>query len=163
MAQVNNAIPLRPSILDRLIDDEPGAEQGPLHRHFQDVRQLKRVVARDLEAMLNTRQEALEELPAEFAEVSRSLLTYGLPDYTSLNLLSVQDREYMRRALEQAVKLFEPRLKHVRVTLEPPRQYERQLRFRIEAVLPVWPAPEPVVFDAVLQLNTQDFHVRGQN
>jgi predicted component of type VI protein secretion system len=37
------------------------------------------------------------------------------------------------------------------------------LRFRVEAVLPLRPAPEPVVFDAVLQLNTQEYEVRGQD
>jgi type VI secretion system protein ImpF len=36
------------------------------------------------------------------------------------------------------------------------------LRFRIDALLRVDPAPEPVTFDAVLQLNTQQYLVKGQ-
>jgi type VI secretion system protein ImpF len=163
MAGVDNDVYLVPSILDRLLDDEPEVKEEPLYRRFYNLRQLKRVVARDLEAMLNTRQEALAEVPEGFAEVSRSLLTYGLPDCTALNLLSTQDCNRIRRVLEQTIAVFEPRLERVRVTLEPPRQYERLLRFRVEAILPVRPAPEPVTFDAVLQLNTQEYMVRGQD
>jgi type VI secretion system protein ImpF len=163
MARVDNVMHLAPSILDRLLDDAPEVVQEPPYSRFQSLRQLKQAVARDLEALLNTRQEALEEVPAEFVEVSHSLLTYGLPDCTSLDLLSTPDRNRIRRALEQAVMTFEPRLERIRVILEPPRQYERMLRFRIEALLPLRPAPEPVVFDAVLQLNTQEYVVRGQD
>ena len=163
MDRVSNAIPLVPSILERLLDDAPEVVQEPAYSRFQNLRQLKRAVARDLEALLNTRQEALAEVPAEFVEVSHSLLFYGLPDCTSLNLLSTQDRNRIRRALEQTIATFEPRLERVRVTLDPPRQYERILRFRVEAVLPVRPAPEAVLFDAVLQLNTQEYMVRGQD
>ena len=93
----------------------------------------------------------------------RSLVTYGLPDFSSLSALSMDDRNRIRRALEQAIATFEPRLERVRVTLEPPREQDRTLRFRIEALLRVEPAPEPVTFDAVLRLNTQEYVVQGQD
>ena len=79
-----------PSILDRLLDDEPEVSREPLPNRFQNLSQLKKAVARDLEALLNTRQEILEELPPEFTEVSRSLITYGLPDFSSLSLLNIE-------------------------------------------------------------------------
>jgi type VI secretion system protein ImpF len=150
-----------PSILDRLLDDEPDVRREPLHQRFQDVRQLKRTVTRDLEALLNTRQEQLTALPAACREVQRSLLTYGLPDFTAWSLLSPIHRQRIRHALEQAIAACEPRLTRVQVTLEPPREYERVVRFRIEALLRVEPAPEPVTFDAVLQLHTLEYVVRG--
>jgi type VI secretion system protein ImpF len=103
----------------------------------------------------------LEELPAEFTEVRRSLLIYGLPDFTACTLLSSSDRNRIRRALEQAIATFEPRLERVRVILESPRQHERTLRFRIEALLRLEPAPEHVTFDATLQLSTQEYTVQG--
>ena len=163
MARIDHETHLVPSILDRLLDDEPEVVQEPPYNRFQSLRQLKQAVARDLEAMLNTRQEALAEVPAEFGEVSRSLLIYGLPDCTALTMLSLPDRNRIRRALEQAIATFEPRLERVRVALEPPRQHERLLRFRVDAVLPVRPEPEPVVFDTMLRLNTQEYVVRGQD
>jgi type VI secretion system protein ImpF len=148
-----------PSILDRLMDDEPEVSRESLPNRFQNLSQLKKAVARDLEALLNTRQEILEEVPPEFIEVSRSLVTYGLPDFSSFSVLSMNDR----RALEQAIATFEPRFERVRVNLELPREQDRTLRFRIEALLRVEPAPEPVTFDAVLRLNTQEYVVQGQN
>ena len=152
-----------PSILDRLLDDEPEVSRELLPNRFQNLSQLKKAVARDLEALLNTRQEILEEISPEFIEVSRSLVTYELPDFSSSSVLSTNDRNRIRRALEQAVATFEPRFERVRVHLEAPRDQDRTLRFRIEALLRVEPAPEPVTFDAVLRLNTQQYVVQGQD
>src|SRR6266508_1960803 len=129
MPKSDHELHIVPSILDRLLDDEPE-------------------VSRDLEALLNTRQELLEEVPSEFTEVSRSLVTYGLPDFSSFSLLNINDRNRIRRALEQAIATFEPRFERVRVNLDPPREQDRTLRFRIEALLRLEPAPEPVTFDA---------------
>lgn len=161
--RVDNEISLLPSVLDRLLDDEPGARREPLPRRAQNLRQLKKAVTRDLEALLNTRQEMLRELPAEFTALSRSILTYGLPDFTAFGLLNTHDRNRIRRVLEQAVATYEPRLARVRVTLEPPREYDRSMRFRIEALLRVEPAPEPVTFDAMLQLSTHEYTVQGRD
>jgi len=149
--------------LDRLLDDEPGTSREPIPNRFQNLRELKKAVTRDLEDLLNTRQEMLEELPSEFAEVSRSLVSYGLPDFTSFSLLSKHDRNRIRRAVEQAIANFEPRLARVNVTLEPPRDNDRALRFHIEALLRLEPAPELVTFDAVLQLTTQRYVVQGHD
>jgi type VI secretion system protein ImpF len=150
-----------PSILDRLLDDEPEVAREPLHQRFHGVQQLKRAVTRDLEALFNTRQEQLTTLPAACSEVQHSLLIYGLPDFTAWSLLSSADRQRLRRVLEQAIATCEPRLTRVQVTLEPPREYERVVRFRVEALLRVEPVPESVTFDAVLQLHTLEYVVRG--
>jgi len=163
MPRVDNELSILPSVLDRLLDDEPGAEREPIPNRFQNLRELKKAVTRDLEDLLNTRQEMLEELPSEFAEVSRSLISYGLPDFTSFSLLSKHDRNRIRRAVEQAIANFEPRLARVNVTLEPPRDHDRALRFHIEAMLRLEPAPELVTFDAVLQLTTQKYVVQGHD
>jgi type VI secretion system protein ImpF len=152
-----------PSLLDRLLDDEPNVTQEPASQRVQNIPQLKRSVARDLEELLNTRREALHDLSVDFTEVNRSLVMYGLPDFTSLNLLGVTDRNRIRRTLEQAIAEFEPRLRHVRVVLEEPRQNDRAMRFRVEALLHVEPASEPVRFDAVLRLNTQEYVVQGNS
>jgi len=160
MPRADNGFDILPSVLDRLLDDEPGVSHEPLSARFFSLRDLMEAVVRDLEALLNTRQEALEELPPEFAEVSHSLRTYGLPDFTALSLSNPQDRQRIRRALEQAIAVFEPRLDRVRVTVETPQQYEQVLRFRVEALLRMEPAPIPVAFDAAL-LKTQEIKVQG--
>jgi type VI secretion system protein ImpF len=152
-----------PSLLDRLLDDQPDQAREVLPYRVDDLRGLKRSVARDLEAMLNTRQEALEELPADLPEVRRSLLMYGLPDFTAYSLLGTRDRTRIRRAFEDIVATFEPRLERVRVTLEDSQPNERILRFRVDGWLRVEPAPEPVTFDTLLQLNTRDYVVQGRD
>lgn len=163
MLRVDRDASLLPSILDRLLDDAPDVSHEPQPDRFQNLRQLRRAVTRDLEALLNTRQEVWAELPAEFTELRRSLMAYGLPDFTAFSLLNPHDRNRIRRAVEQAIAIFEPRLDRVRVTVESPRQHEPTLRFHIEALLQVEPAPEPVSFDAMLQLHTQEYVVRGQD
>ncbi len=150
-----------PSLLDRLLDDQPDLSREPLGTRSQTVRQLESSVARDLEAMLNTRREALEELPEDFQEVNRSLVNYGLPDFTAYSLLSEKDRARIRRILEETITTFEPRLQRVRVTLEAQREHEKALRFRVDALLRVEPSPEPVTFDALLQLLNQEYQVKG--
>jgi type VI secretion system protein ImpF len=161
MARAGNDVSLVPSILDRLLDEQPGVSREPLEKRQQSVRELEMAVARDLEALLNTRQEAFEDLPAEYQEVNRSLLTYGLPDFTSCSLAIEEDRMRVLRSVERTIAKFEPRLQRVRVQLETPRNHDRGLRFRIDALLRVDPSPEPVTFDAVLQLTTQQYVVRG--
>lgn len=121
---------------------------------------MKTSVARDLEDLLNTRQEMLAEFPEEFAEVNKSLLVYGLPDFIDFNLLNPNDLNRLRRRLEDAIGNFEPRLQRVRVTMESPMQNDRTVRFRIEAMLRVDPTPEPVVFDTLLQLGRQEYSVK---
>jgi type VI secretion system protein ImpF len=151
-----------PSLLDRLIDDNPEVALETLGQHFQDVSAFRATVARDLESLLNTRRELLYDLGAEFAEVNRSLLVYGLPDFTSFNLLDVDDPTRLRRAIESAIANFEPRLQRVRVAMEQPKQNDTAVHFRIEALLRVEPAPEPVTFDTILQLGTLEYLVKGQ-
>ncbi|RMF83906.1 MAG: type VI secretion system baseplate subunit TssE [Nitrospinota bacterium] len=160
MARINSEMHLVPSVLDRLLDDEPEQTYEPIPRRFQNLQQLIQSVTRDLEWLLNTRQETLSELPSDFKEVRRSLLVYGLPDFTAASLLSPTDRHRIRRALEQTIATFEPRLQGVHVTLEEPHEHERNLHFRIEALLRTEPAPEPVTFDAILHLHNQEYVVQ---
>ena len=162
MASGDHKIGIVPSILDRLLDAEPGNSREPLTNHFQNLRELEAAVARDLELLLNTKRETLEELPTEFTEVNRSLVTYGLPDFTGFSLDSIDDRNRILRTVEQVIANFEPRLQNVHVAIEPPRQHDRGLRFRIEALLRVDPAPQPVTFDAVLRLITKDYQISGR-
>ncbi|MPS27871.1 type VI secretion system baseplate subunit TssE [Pigmentiphaga sp.] len=125
-----------------------------------DIYALRDAVSRDLEALLNTRSEGARLIPQAYAECRKSSLTYGIPDFSSYSLLSPHDRDRIRRALEAAITQHESRLSRVRVGLEAPRQYERVLRFKVDALLSLGPDREKVQFDAVLQLNTQAYAVK---
>jgi type VI secretion system protein ImpF len=148
-------------VLDRLLDDDPTASRETPKTRTQVLRELKQSVRRDLENLLNTRRRAVA-WPEEFEELRQSLLGYGLPDITGSDLGSVPSREQFRRVMEQVIRQFEPRLKHVSVEmLENLEPIDRTLRFRIDALLHVEPAPEPVVFDSAMQQVTGDVEVKG--
>jgi type VI secretion system protein ImpF len=68
----------------------------------------------------------------------------------------------VRRTIERAISLFEPRLEDVMVILIPGNSGEQIMRFRIDARLKVEPAPEPVTFDTLLQLDNGQYVVNEQ-
>lgn len=161
MPKLDSESSLLASVLDRLLDEQPTQTREPPLQHRQDVWQLKKTIARDLEALLNTRTELLDELPDGEVEVAHSLLTYGLPDLTAMSIADPRERNRVRRAIERAIEIFEPRLKNVRVALDPARGRETLLHFRIQAVIPVQPTPEAVMFDTDLQIDSKRYVVRG--
>ncbi|MBV9123840.1 MAG: type VI secretion system baseplate subunit TssE [Planctomycetes bacterium] len=162
MAKIQEAQPLIPSVLDRLLDFEPEvSREAPRNRH-QVLRELKQAVRRDLENLLNSRTRVLP-WPTYLKELPKSLVNYGLPDFTGASMGSAKDREDLCRLLQTVIRQHEPRFKTVRVTLlsnaEP---LDRTLRFRIDALLYADPAPEPIVFDSVLKPGTGAFEVKGE-
>ncbi|WP_091191498.1 type VI secretion system baseplate subunit TssE [Formivibrio citricus] len=149
-----------PSILDRLLDDAPDQTQAAGLLLFE-LPQFKQGLARDLEMLLNTRVMALSELFESYPLARQSILQFGIPDLSGISLLNPDDRNLLREQLRQAIERYEPRLSHVRVTLDTPRELERHLRFRVDAVLKVHPHRPPVTFDATLQLSSKVYRVQG--
>jgi type VI secretion system protein ImpF len=150
MARIDPQQGLLPSVLDRLIDPDT---KGTSWRSGYSLQDMVDAVRRDLEDLLNTRQTH-QGLPNAFVETERSILGYGLPDLTSLNAITPQQREEIGRILEAVVVHFEPRLRDVRATLvDPGDSKQPTVRFRIDARLALEPAPE-VAFETVLELTT---------
>ena len=148
------------SVLDRLIDVTPSSRTDAPVSRTNSVRQLKTALRRDLEWLLNTRRTP-EAVPEGQLELQRSLYNYGLPDTTSLGIHSVQDQNRLLWMLETAVTTFEPRIMGVRVTLEPVPGNARILRFQIQGLLKMDPAPERVSFDTVLELTKGEYEIKG--
>lgn len=158
--------PLLPSLLDRLFDDNPGVTRDAVPARAQDqawqvLREVKKALRRDLEALLNSRVRNVVWGP-HLKQLDNSLLNYGLPDFAVVNLVSQRDREAFCRQLEEIITTHEPRLLAVRV--EPTTDsipIDRTFRFRIHAKLRKDPAPEPVTFDSVLRPATANFQIDG--
>lgn len=161
MARIDRDQQLVPSVLDRLLDDEPGnTREAPKHRN-QVLRELKESVKRDLENLLNTRWRCVS-WPPNLDELDVSLVNYGIPDFTGIRFASPNDQEEFRKVIETVVRRFEPRFKRVKVELVSNADaLDRTCRFRIDALLHAEPAPEPVVFDTTMEPVTGDFEVRG--
>jgi type VI secretion system protein ImpF len=153
--------PLVPSLLDRLLDDDPAATRDAPRARSQVLSELKQSVRRDLENLLNSRWRC-EALPDDQDELPLSLVNYGIPDITGASLGSAANREQFRQVIERVIRHFEPRFQQVTVEmLENAEPLDRALRFRIEALLYAEPAPEPVVFDSALQPATGNVEVKG--
>ena len=160
MAPVKRDQPLVPSLLDRLLDDEPENLREPAKQRFQVLRELKQSVQRDLENLLNTRWRC-SQWPPDLDQLDTSLVNYGIPDFSGVRFGSPDSQEELRRVLERVVQTFEPRFKDVRiVVLQNSDPSDRTMRFRIEAVLRVEPEPEPVVFDTILETAKGEFDVK---
>jgi type VI secretion system protein ImpF len=148
------------SILDRLLDDEPGRSHESVREKLAGINDLKSAVIRDLENLLNTRRLIL--LPSTILrEVNNSLWVYGLQDYTAQNPKSTSVRQHLRLEIEKTIRCFEPRLKNVAVKLEVSEQKERNLRFRITALLVVEPIEEPVLFDTFFDISRGEYKITG--
>lgn len=146
-------------MLDRLLDFEPDLSTESPKSRSRSLRELKQSVRRDLEWLLNTRRYP-GEVPERLEEVQSSVVMYGLPDFTAIGAKSTQEQKKLVKELEAALKIFEPRFMDLRITLEPPSNTERVLRFRIDARLKVEPTPEPISFDTVLALGSGEYVVQ---
>ncbi|HMQ04781.1 MAG TPA: type VI secretion system baseplate subunit TssE [Pyrinomonadaceae bacterium] len=158
MARTDHEIKLTPSILDRLLDYEPDMSREAPRSQAQSLADLKRSVKRDLEWLLNTRHNGID-IDETLEELNESLAIYGLPDLTSLSVKNPNEQNRIAKAIETALRVFEPRFINVKVQLEPINNTDRQLRFRIEAHLDIEPVPEPVSFDTVLQVGSGEFEI----
>jgi type VI secretion system protein ImpF len=162
MPEIRPDQPLIPSVLDRLIDQDPDVRREAPRSRNQVLRELKQAVRRDLENLLNTRMRCVPWAP-EMKQLKKSLVNYGLPDLTGSSPVSPKDREEFRRTIEAVVKQYETRLRKLRVRLiDSPNSIDRTIRFHIDAVLQAEPAPEPISFDSTLRLATGSFEVKGE-
>jgi len=160
MPRSDNEVRVTLSVLDRLIDYEPEVSREAVASRSKNLRQLKQSVRRDLEWLLNTRQ-LVGGIPSELKETKKSVLAFGLPDFTNLTIDSADDQKLVKHEIEEAVKNFEQRLEGVTVSVEPIDSLQRILRFRIDARLKIDPAPEPVTFDTVLLLGSGQYQVQS--
>jgi len=149
------------SVLDRLIDNDLSLKTDPPGSRAQSLRQLKASLKRDLEWLLNTRRTP-ELVPEGSEQLEGSLYNYGLPDIAALGVHSVSDQNRLLRALESTVSTFEPRISGATVTLESAPSQARILRFQIQGLLRIEPAPEKITFDTVLELTSGEYQVKGE-
>jgi type VI secretion system protein ImpF len=152
--------PVALSVLDRLIDEEPKSRLEGSVTYNASVAKLKATLRRDLENLLNTRSVTgiMTELGVE---TLASVYKYGLPDITDLTANFLHERERLLALIEAAVRTFEPRLDNVNVSILPAAGTTRVLRFVIEGMLRIRPAPHRIVFDAALELMSGEYEVMG--
>ena len=159
MSRTDNEIRITSSVLDRLLDFEPKISQEAPKSRSKSIRELKQAVRRDMEWLLNTRRYS-GEFDERLEEILKSVVFYGLPDFTGISVSNDDEQKNLTKSLETAIKNFEPRFIDVKVTLEPTSSTDKVLKFRIEANLDIDPTPEPITFDTILQFGGSGFTVQ---
>ena len=148
---------LVPSILDRLLGETNQKDRQP--GTYGD-RLMRECVRRDLESLLNSKFRN-RSIPAQYTEANRSVLNYGLPDLSTINMNNPATRQQLCRTLEHIIRQFEPRFKQVRVTTDSePYKTNSAFRFQIDAVLYANPAPERIFFDSSLEPLSRNINVK---
>jgi type VI secretion system lysozyme-like protein len=162
MADSRNTGGARALLFERLVDTEPGKEGSPSDRVLTKQELLKSV-NRELGQLLNTRCPVPLHL---IGEEERTVLNYGIPDFTSLSPQNFTDRQLIAEIIKQTIAAFETRLRNLQVTVEYFEEDERTLHILIEAdlvrdtVIEIRSYPEfgsstePVSFPIVLHSKT---------
>ncbi|MEP7351883.1 MAG: type VI secretion system baseplate subunit TssE [Acidobacteriota bacterium] len=140
------------SLFDRLTDENPRVtKEGPLNE-WDKLAAFKQSVAGDLTNLLNTRISQTD-IPEEFEQLRQSVAAYGVHDY----FRSPADRDEIRKSVERAVRIFEPRLTRVQVKITASGPLD--LHFQIVGQLKADMGSEPVLFDAEMPTPTRHFKV----
>jgi type VI secretion system protein ImpF len=154
MPPANHQPGLIPSLIDRLIDPE---SSGTAIMSGYSPEKMFQAVLRDLEDLLNTRR-TVTKVDDHYDEVSSSIVTYGLPDISSIEAGSSFNRQEIAGAIRNVIERFEPRLQDVSVVLlNPEEDLARQaVKFRVDARLAVDPFPD-IAFDTILEMGSGNY------
>lgn len=123
--------------------------------------ELRREVAHDLDALMNTvALESTEDL-AGAAQVQKSILNYGFPDiaHRSIDEVSVDD---LAGEIRSVLMRYEPRLQRdsIRATRDTSARVEElKLRFIVQADLRCDPMNIPIEFVADVDLDGGDIQI----
>ena len=105
-------------------------------------------IRQELFRLLNTRcVETIDALGGQ----ERTIVNYGMPDFLSLNPTRSGDRERLARLIADAVRAYEPRLRHPHVSVAPDAEEPRALRVVLEGTLALDNLLEPVSFPLLVQ------------
>jgi len=147
---------LQPSLLDRLIDDEPGKSRESQDKRIISMGRLRQSVLRDLAWLLNTTHLAATEELEAYPAVAGSVLNYGVQELSG-QLVSSLDSEQMVQALRQAILDYEPRILprslRIRLLKEPVHESHNRLVFEIEGQLWAVPAPSHLLLRTEIDLD----------
>lgn len=150
MFMIASKQPLKASILDRLIDDEPEVQDSPQRTDGISLSLLKSYVRRDIEALLNARIQ-WHTWPSQYSELATSCLSYGLPDFSSMVVSSHEGRAALCEKVRDAILRFEPRFIEVEVLVDEELPLNRVLNLRINALLYADPEPEYISFNSEVE------------
>jgi len=124
---IEDQVEISGSLLDKLAPREDAAGS----RFSADS--IEESIIRDLEMLLNTRREEFL-VPPEFEQTAASIVNFGIPDLSKCGSLRLgPEQTKLCRWIEDAIRIFEPRLGNVSVRIVDRENVNPVLRFRVEA------------------------------
>lgn len=145
MAAKEDSIYMRGALFDRLVDNEPENQHVSASLKTLSVKELKDSIRREISWLLNTRctfsQDAL-------AGVERSVVDYGIPDFSCFFPDNNENRKKLTRAISDVIEAYEPQLKNVDVEVKDDEgQVDKfSLSLLIKANVIINQVPEPITF-----------------
>ncbi|HEX8775463.1 MAG TPA: type VI secretion system baseplate subunit TssE [Pyrinomonadaceae bacterium] len=153
----------RALLFERLVDEDPDQPEEEQPFRVLSRKKLWESVRREVGRLLNTRCPVPLHL---ITEEERTVINYGIPDFTSLSSNNAVDRQLIANIIGQTIAAYEPRLRNIRVSIADFDEHERKLWITIDAdlvtdrVIEVRSYPEdstsvePVTFPIVLHNKT---------
>ena len=125
--------------------------------------ELKRLLAEDLEALLNTvnLESASPEVVGDLDAVKRSILNYGLRDMANKTVEETERIDGIRDDLLEALRAFEPRLLYdtMHVLRDEENEDDLTIRFVVQSDMRASPEPAPIEFVTEVELDTGDIRI----
>ncbi len=172
MAGLSSRERLQPSLLDRLIDDDPSSQRESLDARVLNRQQLRAAVLRDLSWLFNTTREELDPGSEDVdryvmwqrATAAReSVLNFGLPPMSG-RTFAAADFPTLQERIRICIMRFEPRIDPKTLSVEAvndrPGGQPSSLRLVIKGSLWNQPVPLELLLNADVDVDTGKTAVR---
>lgn len=157
---------LQPSLLDRLIDDNPEQLNESRDKRIMNISKLRDCVIRDISHLLNAHHLEGNTDIDDFSEIQSSVLNYGVSGLTGFSMHNI-DVNSAERSIRQAIINFEPRiLKNtlkVSMTRDTEKSSNHAIVFRIEGQIWAIPIPLMLMLKTEIDLETGSVNVIQTN
>jgi type VI secretion system protein ImpF len=149
---------LQPALLDRLTDDDPTNPNEAAEMRIISRTLMREAVLRDLGWLFNTTFLDADDVYADYPEVRRSVLNYGLPALSGRTASSM-DPVALEAKVKTAILNYEPRivaetLQVEAVVLGKQMDHHNQISFRISGQLWSQPVPLEMLLHTDIDLET---------
>jgi type VI secretion system protein ImpF len=162
VAELSQKERLQPSLLDRLVDDEPDKLQESREQRVLSISKLRLCVLRDLAWLLNTSTLDTHQNLDDYPLVSHSVLNFGIRDLVGTTLSSADVPE-IQKQIRQAIWDFEPRILSesvvVKVVVSDSQMNHNAMSFDIEGDLWAQPLPLRLYLRTELDLETGNMEI----
>lgn len=165
MAELTQKERLQPSLLDRLVDDDPASRVESREQRVFAMARLRELVLRDLAWLLNCESlENLEDLEP-YPHVRNSVVNFGVPALSGTTL-SGTNLKLLEKRVRAAVNVFEPRILSdsvsVRAFKSDSEMSKKSLSIEIEGELWAQPIPLRLFLRTEVDLDTGTVIVKEQ-